>query len=194
MARRAARSRARRRRHARDHDRAARARNDLGGARGRRPRRSTEPSGGSRSSCASPRRRRSFRASRRASAFVPARKAAARIVADRLRRQTRDPAAARGARRARGGVALRCERSRDVLATNRMPSSFRPGRAIRPISRDDRNAARPRRPEPLFGVCLGHQLLALACGATTYKLPYGHRGGNQPVLDIAARRGAHHRA
>ncbi len=37
--------------------------------------------------------------------------------------------------------------------------------------------------KPLFGVCLGHQLLALACGATTYKLPYGHRGGNQPVKD-----------
>lgn len=36
---------------------------------------------------------------------------------------------------------------------------------------------------PLFGICLGHQLLALACGARTYKLPYGHRGGNQPVLD-----------
>lgn len=38
--------------------------------------------------------------------------------------------------------------------------------------------------KPLFGICLGHQLLALACGATTYKLPYGHRGGNQPVLDL----------
>lgn len=38
--------------------------------------------------------------------------------------------------------------------------------------------------KPLFGVCLGHQLLALACGATTYKLPYGHRGGNQPVKDV----------
>jgi carbamoyl-phosphate synthase small subunit len=37
---------------------------------------------------------------------------------------------------------------------------------------------------PLFGVCLGHQLLALACGAKTYKLPYGHRGGNQPVMDL----------
>lgn len=36
---------------------------------------------------------------------------------------------------------------------------------------------------PLYGVCLGHQLLALACGARTYKLPYGHRGGNQPVYD-----------
>ncbi|HTX58995.1 MAG TPA: glutamine-hydrolyzing carbamoyl-phosphate synthase small subunit [Verrucomicrobiae bacterium] len=39
---------------------------------------------------------------------------------------------------------------------------------------------------PLFGVCLGHQLLALACGAKTYKLPYGHRGGNQPVKDLLA--------
>ena len=38
--------------------------------------------------------------------------------------------------------------------------------------------------KPLFGVCLGHQLLALACGAQTYKLKYGHRGGNQPVKDV----------
>ena len=37
---------------------------------------------------------------------------------------------------------------------------------------------------PMFGVCLGHQLLALACGASTFKLPYGHRGGNQPVKDL----------
>lgn len=39
---------------------------------------------------------------------------------------------------------------------------------------------------PLYGICLGHQLLALACGANTYKLPYGHRGGNQPVMDTLA--------
>jgi carbamoyl-phosphate synthase small subunit len=38
--------------------------------------------------------------------------------------------------------------------------------------------------KPLFGICLGHQLLALACGAKTFKLPYGHRGGNQPVKDL----------
>lgn len=37
---------------------------------------------------------------------------------------------------------------------------------------------------PLFGICLGHQLLALSCGAGTYKLKFGHRGGNHPVKDL----------
>ncbi|TAM60342.1 carbamoyl-phosphate synthase small subunit [bacterium] len=41
---------------------------------------------------------------------------------------------------------------------------------------------------PLFGICLGHQLLAWACGAKTFKLPYGHRGGNQPVKDLESGR------
>lgn len=34
---------------------------------------------------------------------------------------------------------------------------------------------------PVFGICLGHQMLGLACGGATYKLKFGHRGGNQPV-------------
>jgi carbamoyl-phosphate synthase small subunit len=38
---------------------------------------------------------------------------------------------------------------------------------------------------PTFGICLGHQLLGLAFGGDTVKLPYGHRGGNQPVRDLA---------
>ncbi len=37
---------------------------------------------------------------------------------------------------------------------------------------------------PMFGICLGHQLLSLACGASTYKLKFGHRGGNHPVKDL----------
>jgi carbamoyl-phosphate synthase small subunit len=37
---------------------------------------------------------------------------------------------------------------------------------------------------PMFGICLGHQLLALACGAQTFKLKFGHRGANQPVMDL----------
>ncbi len=36
---------------------------------------------------------------------------------------------------------------------------------------------------PMFGICLGHQLMGLACGASTYKLKFGHRGSNQPVLN-----------
>ena len=35
--------------------------------------------------------------------------------------------------------------------------------------------------KPIFGICLGHQLLALACGAKTFKLKFGHRGADQPV-------------
>jgi carbamoyl-phosphate synthase small subunit len=38
--------------------------------------------------------------------------------------------------------------------------------------------------KPLFGICLGHQILALALGANTFKLKFGHRGGNQPVKDL----------
>ena len=38
--------------------------------------------------------------------------------------------------------------------------------------------------KPLFGICLGHQMLSLAIGASTYKLKYGHRGGNQPVKNL----------
>jgi carbamoyl-phosphate synthase small subunit len=41
---------------------------------------------------------------------------------------------------------------------------------------------------PLLGICLGHQLLALAAGLRTFKLPFGHRGANHPVLELATSR------
>jgi carbamoyl-phosphate synthase small subunit len=41
---------------------------------------------------------------------------------------------------------------------------------------------------PIFGICLGHQLLALACGADTERLTFGHRGGNHPVKELATGR------
>jgi len=43
-------------------------------------------------------------------------------------------------------------------------------------------------PHPIFGICLGNQVLARAAGGDTYKLPYGHRGVNQPVQDLLTRR------
>lgn len=41
---------------------------------------------------------------------------------------------------------------------------------------------------PIFGICLGNQILGLAAGADTYKLPYGHRGQNQPALELGTNR------
>ena len=41
---------------------------------------------------------------------------------------------------------------------------------------------------PIFGICLGHQILALALGGKTYKLKFGHHGGNHPVMDLATRK------
>ncbi|MDR1400559.1 MAG: glutamine-hydrolyzing carbamoyl-phosphate synthase small subunit [Treponema sp.] len=44
------------------------------------------------------------------------------------------------------------------------------------------------RGKPIFGICLGVQIMALAAGADTYKLPYGHRGQNQPCIDTETKR------
>lgn len=52
-----------------------------------------------------------------------------------------------------------------------------------PLDYAQRNIAELVGKIPIFGICLGHQLLAIALGGHTYKLKFGHRGGNQPVLD-----------
>ncbi len=45
-----------------------------------------------------------------------------------------------------------------------------------------------KKKKPIFGICLGTQLMALAAGATTYKLPFGHRGHNQPCIDVNSKK------
>ncbi len=45
-----------------------------------------------------------------------------------------------------------------------------------------------KKEKPIFGICLGIQLMGLAAGAKTYKLPYGHRGQNQPCQDLKSKR------
>ncbi|MDT8420740.1 MAG: glutamine-hydrolyzing carbamoyl-phosphate synthase small subunit [Desulfuromonadales bacterium] len=52
-----------------------------------------------------------------------------------------------------------------------------------PISYAQENIRKLLGKVPVFGICLGHQLLSIALGGKTYKLKFGHRGGNQPVLD-----------
>jgi len=42
--------------------------------------------------------------------------------------------------------------------------------------------------KPIFGICLGHQIMGLALGGKTYKLKFGHHGGNQPVMDLKTRK------
>jgi carbamoyl-phosphate synthase small subunit len=42
--------------------------------------------------------------------------------------------------------------------------------------------------KPIFGICLGHQIMGLALGGKTYKLKFGHHGGNQPVMDLSTRK------
>jgi carbamoyl-phosphate synthase small subunit len=69
-----------------------------------------------------------------------------------------------------------------VLLSNGPGNPMMCGRAIANIER----AMRLNR--PILGICLGHQLLALAAGARTYKLKFGHRGHNQPCMDAATGR------
>ena len=74
--------------------------------------------------------------------------------------------------------------------------SWRTGRAIRPRWSTRRESIRTLADKhiPIFGICLGHQLLGLTFGAETAKMPYGHRGGNHPVREIDTGPGADHLA
>ncbi len=104
--------------------------------------------------------------------------------AARLRREARDRSRSDRARRARHGAPVRREGRRDPRARARRRRDLAGPGDPRDLGATVETLRELIGKKPLFGVCLGHQLLALACGAETYKLPYGHRGGNQPVKDL----------
>jgi carbamoyl-phosphate synthase small subunit len=52
-----------------------------------------------------------------------------------------------------------------------------------PLQEEAANVRKLFGKKPIFGICLGHQILGLAFGGKTYKLKFGHRGGNHPVLN-----------
>ena len=109
----------------------------------------------------------------------------------RLRLQAVDPPPACGGRRSGHRP------TRTTWTRTRWPattaSSSRTAQAT--LSRSAASRKRWRRSlgrVPVFGICLGHQLLALATGHETYKLPFGHRGANHPVLERRTRARARH--
>ena len=103
----------------------------------------------------------------------------------RLRDQAFDPRPTRrrglpGRGRARGHERRRRARAR---ARRRVPleRSRRPGRGHRGARRACRSCSATC---PVFGICLGHQIMSLALGAETFKLRFGHHGGNHPVRHL----------
>ena len=78
----------------------------------------------------------------------------------------------------------RCSRFQpDAVFLSNGPGDPAAVEGVRPVVRElaDRGL-------PIFGICLGHQILGLALGGTTYKLKFGHHGGNQPGQDLATRK------
>ena len=109
----------------------------------------------------------------------------------RLRLQALDPQPARLV--GRRGHGLPARRRRGRARSTSTASCSRTAPATRSRSTDEQATIRALIGRvPILGICLGHQLLALATGRKTYKLPFGHRGANHPVLERAHERRPRH--
>ena len=110
----------------------------------------------------------------------------------RLRHEAQHPAAA--GRRRHGDHRRPGDDSRVRRARRRIRRRVLVERPRRPGRHDVRldDARELLGTSSLFGICLGHQLLALALGGRTYKMKFGHRGVNQPVKNLRHRRGRDH--
>ena len=112
-----------------------------------------------------------------------------------------DGPADRGARHRHQGLDGARARSRAARASRCTPARAAPQELLARGPRRDLPRQRPRRPgraartssqtvrelvgrKPVWGICLGHQLLCRAVGLETFKLPFGHRGANHPVKDL----------
>ena len=104
---------------------------------------------------------------------------------DRHRHQGLDGARARRARRARRAAPLHQLRRGAARRPTPTPSSSPTAPATPPRSpTSSRPCASSSGRKPVWGICLGHQLLCRAVGLETFKLPFGHRGANHPVRDL----------
>ena len=113
----------------------------------------------------------------------------------RLRDEAEHPAQPGGGRlrRDRGAGHDPAAEAPGLRARRHLPLE-RPGRPRAVHLRDRGGERRSPRRCPIFGICLGHQILGLACGGKTYKLKFGHRGANHPVQEPRHRPGRDHLA
>ena len=117
-----------------------------------------------------------------------------RVAAVRLRHQAQHPAPAGRDRHARRRSSRR-RRPPSTIAGRRVRRRVpleRPGRPRRDHVRRSTAARSCSARIPVFGICLGHQLLAHALGGRTFKMKFGHRGVNQPVKHLRDRRRRDH--